>query len=455
MTGSSAPTELPPRHARTPSRTTTSRPRLWNTMCWKDKVAAHLRADRTQMESVYQSKFGSGTALDWVVQCVSAYASRKAQYEKACTAFVRCLMAGQQPKKGIHSFSHRVKDPLHLADKLRRKCLAKEPEIVQLSDLFGEGGVTDLGGVRILHLYKDDWEQIHGLVTAAAREHEFDYIKTVKQSRNLPRVAYIRHGEDSTPYEEAQLKVRNKESRYTSLHYTLEWKPCGVAVSPPVIIEVQVRTVFEEGWGEIDHQRRYPAGASDIVTTQLALLNDAANVADRVARTFKRLDELPDFVSHTTTSHLVRAATHVLIYSPTLNWAAHNSKIFARDFFNGSARSYTYYVPSFWDNRQEKKVEENRRKICCELKKQGPIAKIKWRRLQNPAVVPPVFHDLLLLKNTYYAEKQQTLGIRGMTNGSAKGADERQDVLVYNQMELKILRQFFQQCEKGARVWGY
>ena len=44
-----------------------------------------------------------------------------------------------------------------------------------------------------------------------------------------------------------------RESHYTSVHYVV--KP-NAAV--PISCEIQVRTLFEEVWGEIDHLLNYP-----------------------------------------------------------------------------------------------------------------------------------------------------------------------------------------------------
>ena len=62
-----------------------------------------------------------------------------------------------QPIPAIHSIKCRLKDPEHLRDKIERK--AAKGTVVTEDNLFQE--VTDLIGVRILHLYQEQFVQIH------------------------------------------------------------------------------------------------------------------------------------------------------------------------------------------------------------------------------------------------------------------------------------------------------
>ena len=54
-------------------------------------------------------------------------------------------------------------------------------------------------------------------------------------------------------FESLGLDVKLKESYYTSIHYLIKPK-----ASSDVCCEIQVRTLFEEIWGEIDHTLNYP-----------------------------------------------------------------------------------------------------------------------------------------------------------------------------------------------------
>ncbi|MEK3900068.1 hypothetical protein [Paenibacillus sp. FSL R7-0179] len=57
----------------------------------------------------------------------------------------------------IHSVKYRLKDPDHLADKIKRKW--EKGELVTKDNIFEK--ITDLAGIRILHLYQDQFPTIH------------------------------------------------------------------------------------------------------------------------------------------------------------------------------------------------------------------------------------------------------------------------------------------------------
>lgn len=60
----------------------------------------------------------------------------------------------------VHTIKSRLKDADHLKDKIERK--NKDAEIITEDNLFER--VTDLAGVRVLHLYQDQLKNIHELI---------------------------------------------------------------------------------------------------------------------------------------------------------------------------------------------------------------------------------------------------------------------------------------------------
>lgn len=141
----------------------------------------------------------------------------------------------------IHTIKSRLKDVDHLKAKVERKW---DPDN-QLSpdNLFDR--VTDLAGVRVLHLYQDQFPLIHSLIRQQVEKGDWFL-------REDP-VAYSWDPESSTFFEKLGLRSRIKESYYTSIHYVVKPKE-----DSSVCCEIQVRTLFEEIWGEIDHTINYP-----------------------------------------------------------------------------------------------------------------------------------------------------------------------------------------------------
>ena len=59
-------------------------------------------------------------------------------------------------------------------------------------------------------------------------------------------------------------------------------------------LEVQVRTLFEEGWGEIDHHILYPYKKQNPMLTEFSeLLNRLAGMGDEMASFYRRLQDVP------------------------------------------------------------------------------------------------------------------------------------------------------------------
>jgi ppGpp synthetase/RelA/SpoT-type nucleotidyltranferase len=145
----------------------------------------------------------------------------------------------------VHAVKSRVKDSDHLVEKIIRHSAKKRGPWANPNNY--RSVVTDLIGVRALHLFKEEWICIH------------DYICDTLKVRWKPKpIAYVRKGDHSKviqQYKSKNCKIVKRDSGYTSLHYIIDFRPNG---SDKYIAEIQVRTLFEEAWSEISHAVRYP-----------------------------------------------------------------------------------------------------------------------------------------------------------------------------------------------------
>lgn len=145
----------------------------------------------------------------------------------------------------VHVVKSRVKDSDHLVEKIIRHSAIKKGPWANPNNY--RSVVTDLIGVRALHLFKEEWICIH------------DYICDALKARWKPKpVAYVRKGDPSKviqQYKNKNCKIVELDSGYTSVHYLIDFRP---NVSDKYIAEIQVRTLFEEAWSEISHAVRYP-----------------------------------------------------------------------------------------------------------------------------------------------------------------------------------------------------
>lgn len=184
--------------------------------------------------------------------------------ESEHTATVKGYVEKIQQCAYVHSLGYRVKDVTHLIEKIIRKNPKYLEQGKAISLCNYPEFINDLLGIRILVLFKEDWRGVH----------EFLMDKYADVLNENP-FAYIRKGDDRSLYEG---KVEIIEDRpYRSVHYIIKDK------ESELCIEVQVRTLFEEAWSEIDHKLRYPYNLSnEMIGSYLEIMNRAAGLADEM-----------------------------------------------------------------------------------------------------------------------------------------------------------------------------
>ncbi|MFT3980089.1 MAG: hypothetical protein QM687_06430 [Ferruginibacter sp.] len=167
----------------------------------------------------------------------------------------------------VHSVRYRIKDAEHLIEKIIRKRIKDSAQVITIDNYKTE--LTDLIGLRALHLFKEEWYPIHELIA------------TTWDLKEKP-IAYYRDG-DSADYnkrfEEHGCDIKEHPFGYRSVHYIVETKPA----KNTYFAEIQVRTIFEEAWSEIDHKIRYPYDQENVLFGQfLLILNRLAGSADEM-----------------------------------------------------------------------------------------------------------------------------------------------------------------------------
>ena len=180
-----------------------------------------------------------------------------------------------QPK--VHSVKTRIKDMRHLMEKVIRKTpnrREKYGEDFKFTVDNYKDEITDLLGIRVIHIFKEDWEEIHNFITSMWNVREI--------------VAMVREGDTTKKFDEQGIAVRSRPSGYRSVHYLIESYP----TNKKLITEVQVRTIFEEGYGEIDHQLRYShEDIPELLGQNLMLLNRIAGSSDEMASLINMLSQ--------------------------------------------------------------------------------------------------------------------------------------------------------------------
>lgn len=174
----------------------------------------------------------------------------------------------------VHSVRYRIKDAEHVIEKIIRKRIKDPEQIITIDNYKSE--LTDLIGLRALHLFKEEWNSIHEVITSTWELKE-------------KPVANYRDGDSSDykkEFEELGCDIKEHQYGYRSVHYIIETKPA----KKTYFAEIQVRTIFEEAWSEIDHTIRYPYDQDNPVFGQfLLILNRLAGSADEMGTFIKYL----------------------------------------------------------------------------------------------------------------------------------------------------------------------
>jgi putative GTP pyrophosphokinase len=151
----------------------------------------------------------------------------------------------------IHSTKWRLKDPEHLRDKLVRKLMdaksKKRALPISEGNLFRR--INDLAGFRILHLHTRQMIEIDKQLRRVFNEYKYSLLEEP--------AARTWDDESRAFFREIGIRTVKSPTLYTSVHYVIEANS-----RTRVTCEIQVRTLAEELWGEVDHTLNYPKQSS-------------------------------------------------------------------------------------------------------------------------------------------------------------------------------------------------
>lgn len=194
-------------------------------------------------------------------------------------------------KAGIHSYRYRTKSPGHLLEKVIRKKKENPEKFGPLDHTNFSRFMTDLIGIRVFFLYREDWIHFHRYITSIFENDPANYVtdRLIDFDENpdhyyiaeRPKV-YKRSG-DTRIYDSNEIDIR-ADGIYRSLHYIIKYKG--------YYVEIQGRTLFEEGWSEIDHDIVYPYYQDDEMLKDYSrLLNRLSGMADEMSSYFRRMKQ--------------------------------------------------------------------------------------------------------------------------------------------------------------------
>lgn len=172
----------------------------------------------------------------------------------------------------VHSVRWRTKDSDHLRDKLFRNFLKTKEDGAKFEitrdNLFER--INDLAGFRILHLHSEQIVEIDQQLQNLFREFRYELVEK-PQARTWD-------DEYREFYKQAGIEPIDSPKMYTSVHYVIASNS-----ETKVTCEIQVRTLAEELWGEVDHSMNYP------YESELLACREQIKVLARVTSSCSRL----------------------------------------------------------------------------------------------------------------------------------------------------------------------
>ena len=195
------------------------------------------------------------------------------EYSKYCEAIVQqeiLEILKNSESKGIHSARLRVKKMDSLLVKIIKKkaFLSKEIQAdyniekyrcLDSSNYFKI--ITDISGIRILIRYREQWQQVHDWLWERYYKGDewylHDFIKDYKTNEGKQFIAekpkvYYRNEQDRIFYEQIGKDIFDfilSKEGYNSIHYVVN--------VDGKYIEIQLRTLLDEAWGECTHDIVY------------------------------------------------------------------------------------------------------------------------------------------------------------------------------------------------------
>jgi ppGpp synthetase/RelA/SpoT-type nucleotidyltranferase len=208
-------------------------------------------------------------------ELVRHYQANLSTFQNVLTSLQEQIRTSQKLAPFIHSLKWRTKSFKSLEGKIFRKIdEAKDANSafdITPKNLFLK--INDLAGLRILHLNTDQLPFIASGLNALFEEEIYTLFEQP--------TARTWDDESRAFLTELGFKIINKPSKpsfYTSVHYVI--KP---SKKTEVTCEIQVRTLMEEVWGEVDHLLNYPDRTKFLpCKEQIAALARATSTCSRL-----------------------------------------------------------------------------------------------------------------------------------------------------------------------------
>ncbi len=198
------------------------------------------------------------------------YSKLRSRYESLADA-IKLIIHNALSHDGllIHSIESRAKD-LASFEKKCKKRKDSNPSAPKYPDPLKE--ITDLSGVRIIVFFLKSIEEIELIL-----KREFDIFERIDKSNIL-------QAEEKFGYQSVHYLVKLKSNRAQLPEYSL---------CEDLVCEIQVRTILQHAWAEIEHDIQYKSVATipSSIKRRFMALAGMLEVADREFQAIQKEDK--------------------------------------------------------------------------------------------------------------------------------------------------------------------
>jgi len=211
-------------------------------------MAKNPKLDRMSIEEIFEDKQilkemrETGYTKEELELILRDFQNCRPDYETLLENYVREI----RQFEGVHSITSRVKSVGSFCEKILRKRNDRS-ERITVENYRAE--IKDLLGIRALYVFPDEFAKVDKQIHRAYAII-YDGKPEIRHRKGDSLEMFKRH------FDERQVDYNDRDD-YRSIHYTLNPQEDGVR------IELQTRTVFEEGWSEINHRTVYGMNLSE------------------------------------------------------------------------------------------------------------------------------------------------------------------------------------------------
>ncbi|WP_316823161.1 hypothetical protein [Pedobacter gandavensis] len=192
------------------------------------------------------------------------FESKKAAYDEIGSGVVKILFKFD----AVHAIKYEIKNSEELMQQLINYKQQNPDVVIDLNNY--ESLIENLISIRIIPLFKSDWSKIHDNIV----DH---FVLMDKVTAN------VRAEDTASTTKEFTDKGCNliiHADGYRSVDYIIKTAPSKKEYK----VAVQVRSIFEEGWAEIDHSARYQYQMDGQILNEFSkTMNKLAGGADEMA----------------------------------------------------------------------------------------------------------------------------------------------------------------------------